>query len=371
MRKSKTIILIIALALAGVAGLYFYNQTGQRIEAEEAHVAVDDLLVSSRISAYVLSVDVDNGAEVAEGALLVQLDPSSFQVALSEAKAVLAAMERGVPQGIARSLLARRSQLPDQTDLESRLSLARQAETAARAMVEELSTQAAAATLERRRLEAGRAGNDAVQAAKSREMTLQVQFNDAKDKHDTVVLFRSQTEKDLDQLKLALQQLNSQTAAAMTEILPDEIAAQAERVRQAELALMDTQIVAPVAGRVTMLSIRPGEMASEGQPLLSIVPDELGKFYVLAYFRMEYEPLLREGLVCAIRLPDSGNQSVDGQLLELRRVPAPDQAAPVDAAAGAGEWLEALILADGPDAAAISKLTPGQKAEVSVQAVKQ
>ena len=164
MTRPKLLVLIIALALLGIVFLYF--NSSRHLVSEEAEVSLTTETVSAQITGYVIEVDAQNGQTVAAGDVLVRLDPTDYEVALRDARAVLTAMEKGTPQAVAQSLYASRQGQPDPAELEARLADARQQELAARAAVEELSTQAAGATLARRGAEAGHSAS--LRAAKPR-----------------------------------------------------------------------------------------------------------------------------------------------------------------------------------------------------------
>jgi membrane fusion protein (multidrug efflux system) len=71
----------------------------------------------------------------------------------------------------------------------------------------------------------------------------------------------------------------------------------AAAVRQAQLELSYTKIVAPEAGRITQRSVEPGRYVQVGQPLLSIVPDRL---WVVANFKETQLHAMRPGQAVAI-----------------------------------------------------------------------
>jgi len=58
-----------------------------------------------------------------------------------------------------------------------------------------------------------------------------------------------------------------------------------ERVRQAELNLSYTKIVAPVTGHVTKKQIEAGRMVAAGQALMTVVPLDPGELWVTANYK--------------------------------------------------------------------------------------
>lgn len=304
MTKPKITLIIIGLALLGIALLYF--KSGSRLTSEDAAVTLNTETVSARVTGYVTTVNAENGHRVAAGDILVTLDPTEYQADLSDAKAILEAMQKGTPRGVAQSLHAARAKQSDPAELEQRLALAKNEELTARNEMEYLSTQAAGATLARRREESS--GNPRnLNTLKSSEQAVLSRLEQAKDKLNAASQFRAQTERDLEQAKAILSRMDSDTL--ITDVLPAEIEAQADRVRQAELNLAGTEISAPVDGKIIMTAVTPGEVVSPGQPLMAIIPENRGTFHITAYFPMEVSGkptsgIIKPGQYCEISLPD-------------------------------------------------------------------
>ena len=92
-RKKQTrwgIMLAIPLALLAV-GLYWWLSSGTTVETDNAAVKQDIVSVSAQINGPIAAVLVKNGDQVKRGDVLFRIDPASFQVALEEAEARLAA----------------------------------------------------------------------------------------------------------------------------------------------------------------------------------------------------------------------------------------------------------------------------------------
>ena len=92
-RKTQTrwgIMLAIPLALLAV-GLYWWLSSGATVETDNAAVKQDIVSVSAQVNGPISEVLVKNGDQVRRGDVLFRLDPASFQVALEEAEARLAA----------------------------------------------------------------------------------------------------------------------------------------------------------------------------------------------------------------------------------------------------------------------------------------
>ena len=366
MSRAKIVILIIALALLGMVLLYF--KFDQRLVSEQAEVSLATEAVSAQITGYVTEVSAQNGQAVAAGDVLVKLDPADYEVALSDARAVLAAMERGTPQAVAQGLYAARAGQPDAAELEARVAAARQEELAARSAMEDLSTQAARATLERRRAES--AGDGSLAARKNQEEIIAAQLGLAREKLTVASEFRAQLERDLEQQKNILRQLDSQTV--ISEVLPAQLEAQAARVRQAEVNLANTEILAPVDGRVIMRVVDAGQVVSPGQPLMAIIPDPKDRFYVTALFPVELDgkflgEVIKPGQYCEVSLTDMDGVEFTGWVEDVALPQGAPFALPQQegaAGAGAKPQISVRVVVENYDPRTMPALQPGMPAEV-------
>lgn len=366
MTRSRVLILIIALALLGIVVLYF--KSNQRLVSENAEVSLAMETVSAQVTGYVTEVSAQDGQDVVAGDGLVKLDPSDYEVALRDARAVLAAMENGMPQAVAQSLYAAREGQVDPAELEERLAVARQEELAAKEQVEELSTQSAGATLARRREES--LGGRGIAELKNREQIISAQLRQAREKLTVASQFRDQVERDLEQQKSILRQIDSQTI--ISEVLPAQVEAQVARVRQAELNLANTEVLAPVNGRVIMRVVEPGQVVSPGQPLMAVIPEVKDHFYVTAAFLAtqggkNLSEIIKPGQYCEISLPDAEEAEFTGRVEEILSGNTPF-ALPQGASSDADNAprIFVRVVAENYNPQTMPALQPGMKAEVSI-----
>jgi membrane fusion protein, multidrug efflux system len=89
-RPARIALGLVLTAILFVAGYHFWNYLESYEDTDDAQV--DGYLdpISSRINGTINAVYVDNNQSVKAGQLLVQLDPSDYQVALEQARAQLA-----------------------------------------------------------------------------------------------------------------------------------------------------------------------------------------------------------------------------------------------------------------------------------------
>src|SRR5436853_1082570 len=90
--RLRLIVLGIVIVLA-IAGFFVWRYMNTYEDTDDAQVDGHINNVSARVSGYVLKVNVDDNQYVQKGAVLVEIDPRDYQVALERAKAELADAE--------------------------------------------------------------------------------------------------------------------------------------------------------------------------------------------------------------------------------------------------------------------------------------
>ncbi|MGY3931032.1 HlyD family secretion protein [Aeromonas encheleia] len=89
-RRTRVLLLVVvpALALLGVGAVYL--QGGRYIETDNAYVKANKVPISTEVLGRVAKVFVDENQQVKAGQPIFELDPESFQVAVTKAEAELA-----------------------------------------------------------------------------------------------------------------------------------------------------------------------------------------------------------------------------------------------------------------------------------------
>ena len=89
--RARLFVFLLLCAIAGLVAVGHWWLVGRFYEeTDNAYVQGDITLVSSRLSAQVTEVLVDDNQAVVPGDLLVRLDPRDFEIALAQATANLA-----------------------------------------------------------------------------------------------------------------------------------------------------------------------------------------------------------------------------------------------------------------------------------------
>ena len=298
-RKNKAVLGIIALLIIAVAvGWYLYSRGSE--DTDDAQVDSHLIPIASRVDGTVQSVSVEDNQQVKAGTLLVQLDPSDYQVALDQAKAQY---DQAAAQLSASGPNLPITRISNQSDLISDTADVTSAQAAVEAARHDLAASIAKlkesqATNERAQAnfqryqalldkkEVSRADYDQYKATAIAQLQTVAANQAGVDSSEKIV---DQRLAQLDQHKAKLQQTRSsaplQLAIREADIKSQRANSEASQALydKAKLNLKYGQIVAPVAGVVTERSAEPGARISTGQQLLMIV--ETDDLWVTANFK--------------------------------------------------------------------------------------
>ena len=244
MRVLLRVLLLLGVPLAvAAAALHYYAEGGRYVETENAYVKAHIIAVSAEVAGRVVEVAVRDHLPVSAGQLLFRIDPAPFEVALSRARAQLAAVRTEIETLRAEHRVA----LAEATEAEERIrflttQLERQARLREKGMVREDSYDEA-----RHNLQAARARLTAVE-----ERTRRVLVALGGD------------------LKLPAEQH------------PRMLEAKAA-IDAAALELSRTRVTAPAAGIVSNLKLQAGEHVARGTAVFSLMPE--GELWIEANFK--------------------------------------------------------------------------------------
>lgn len=323
MIRSRTGILIGVVALAGlIAGGFAWYSAGKEA-TDDAQIDAHVTPVAARVGGTVLKTHVVENQPVAAGALLVEIDPRDYAVAVERARAELADAEA--------ALAMARANLPiTQATASGGAASAREAVTRAQAGVDEARKGVEAATARANAARARVTESDVVARRAARDVErlrgllakdeiAQQQFDAAVAASDATKASREalqaqvleaeagvrSAESRLTQAQAAEQQARAGVTSADT--VPQQIAAAQARtlsadarvqqaraaLQQAELNLQYTRITAPAQGIVSRKAVEPGQVVPMGQPLMAIVA--LDAVWVTANFKETQVESMRPG----------------------------------------------------------------------------
>jgi membrane fusion protein (multidrug efflux system) len=325
--------IVLLLVLGAVVWAW---STSGRESTDDAQVDAHLTQMSARVGGTVTKVAVDDNQLVEAGALLVQLDPSDYQVAVEKARAELADAEA--------SALAAQSSVPiTSTTAASNVTTARggitQAQSGVAASEKEIEAArarivSAQARLREAEANAAKSARDVerLRGLLAKDEVSQQMFDatsaTAEAQKAAVDSARSQVAEAeaglrVAESKLAQAQASEQRAHADMETAqtgPSQITAtkarasaaeaKAQQMRaalaQAELNLKYATVTAPVRGVVSKKGVNVGQVVAAGQPLFAIV--QLDDVWVTANYKETQLKEMRPGQRAVISVDAYGRE---------------------------------------------------------------
>ena len=262
-RGLRVVLVIVGLLLLLGGGWWYYRHVtyGQYMQStDNAYVAADSVVVSSKIAGYVEEVFARENEHVARGAALVQLDLRDYQAQAQQASAQIAATLAGAD--------TIRSQVSEQ---DAAIRQARAQLAVARVAVDLASDQVA------------------------RYRPLAITGAEPQEKLDQYEAQARQARAQLAAAQAAVSAATARRATLFEQIGQTEAQADAARaqLKTADLTVESTLLRASKAGRVGDLSVRVGQFVQPGQRLMTVVP--VTAIYVTANFKETQVGLIRPG----------------------------------------------------------------------------
>jgi len=318
-KRRRNLIIIVTAVLVIVAGLLLWRYLSSYESTDDAQADVHLYPVSARISGYVIRVNVNDNQWVNKGDVLVEIDPTDYQVALAQGQANLANSE-----ATAKSL---NITVPiTSVNTLSQLQFTASGIEDARASVNAAEKQLAAA---HEQVEAAQANDVKAQddlhryklLVDKREVAPQIYdqaLASAKSSTATVAAAQaseSAAQQFVQQAQSRLAQATANHAYAQTG--PQQVSSTKARVQaaiadvqqkralvqQAELDLQYTKIIAPVSGEVNK-TVVVGLNVQQGQQLLTVVP--LDEVWVTANFKETQLKHMQVGQKADLHIDSSG-----------------------------------------------------------------
>ncbi len=279
----RSLVIGVVLFIVAAVGLYFYVPGLWQVSTDDAYVNAHVVSVVPKVAAYVSRLHVNDNSKVARDALLLELDPRDFEVAVDIAKADVKSAEANAANLEAQlkeqKAIISESEAPisgDQATLDyaqQQLDRYKSLATSGSGTVERL--QQAEADVGQRRATLLR-DQAALEAARAHSSVLDTQLLQA----------RATTERQ-------------QAALA-----------------QARLNLSYTTIRASDAGSVANKTVEVGNYVQPGQVLFSVVPDDL---YITANFKETQLTDVRPGQRVAVRLDAFPGLRLKGRVDSIQR----------------------------------------------------
>ena len=310
-------------ALAGlavlVAGFFLWRYFSSYESTDDAQVDVHLYPVSSRISGYVIKVNVGDNQYVEKGTVLVEIDPKDYEVAVDQARANLANAEATaqslnitVPITSVSTLSQLTFTASDVENARAGIIAAEKQLAAANAQVEQAEANDVKAQDDLHRykllvdkrevaeqvydqaLAAAKASTANVAAARANEAAAQQAVQQA---HSRL----AESEANHRSAETGPQQVSSTRARARAALA--DVDQKRALLAQAELNLQYTKIVAPVSGEVNK-TVVVGWNVQPGQQLLTVVP--LDEVWFTANFKETQLRHMRVGQRARVHVDSSG-----------------------------------------------------------------
>lgn len=316
-RRRLVVVVLLALALVGIGGTWWWL-TRNLQSTDDAFIDGNIVPLSARISGTVETVLITDNQQVAEGDLLIQLDPRDQQAALDNATAVLASAVAQRVQAEASLQLLQRTTEATLQETASALAAARSALAEARAEV-----TVSEAEMSRAKNDAARYEQLVGEGYASRQRYEQaIAAARAGEAH----WLATQQAVHMAEARIA----ESQGRHAQAETAPQQIAVQhalvgaavanVEQARaaleQARLDLSYTRVYAPHAGHVTRKAVQSGDVIQNNQVLAWVV---FGTPWVTANFKETQLAAMRPGQAVSIRIDAYPGVEFPGRVDSLQR----------------------------------------------------
>lgn len=257
--------LIVSIA-AGLV-LFKYQDYVTNPWTRDGQVRASVIQITSRVSGPIVNLPIKDNQLVKAGDLLFEIDPRTFQASLDQSRAQL-----------------------DQTGdtvlvLESQVEAARAGVNSSRASIAQAQSaiKQLNATIEKNQAEYTRQ-----KELLTKKATSQKSVEGAKANYEVSVQKKIGAQAGLRQAQAVLAESQASLAEAQAQLgaigqSNAQIRASLAAVRQAELNLEFTKVVAPVDGYITNLNLRHGSQAVANQPVLALV--DVNSFWIDGFFK--------------------------------------------------------------------------------------
>jgi membrane fusion protein, multidrug efflux system len=318
-KRRRNLVILVAAVVLLVGGLLLWRYLSSYESTDDAQADVHLYPVSARISGYVIRVNVNDNQWVNKGDVLVEIDPTDYQVALTQAQANLANAEataRSLNITVPITSVNTASQLQFTTsgieDARAAVSAAEKQLAAAHQQVEAaqandvkaqddlhrykllVDKREVSAQIYDQALASARSSSANVAAAQASESAAQQFVQQAQSR-------LAQATANHTYAQTGPQQVSSTKARVQAAIA--DVQQKRALVQQAELNLQYTKIIAPASGEINK-TVVVGLNVEPGQQLLTIVP--LDEVWVTANFKETQLKHMQVGQKADIHVDSSG-----------------------------------------------------------------
>ena len=317
--RRALVILAVVLLVAGIAAWRYFTSYESTDDAQiDGHLGS----ISPRVTGHVIRLNVRDNESVEAGRVLVEIDPTDYQVAVERAKADYAdaianfeAARVNVPITSVNTTGQVSSAQADVSNSRAGIAAATQQYQAAKAQLEQAQANntKAQADLVRYKLLVDKQEisqqqyDQALALAQSNAAAVQAASANVSAAEQQIV----QAHGKLDQAEANLRSANTgprQVAVIRSKAAAAEAQMQRKKadLDQAQLNLQYTKVIAPVAGMVSNRTVEVGQNVQAGQELMKVVP--LEDVWVTANFKENQLRRMRSGQPVTIAVDANGKE---------------------------------------------------------------
>jgi membrane fusion protein, multidrug efflux system len=311
---------IIAVVVLLVVGFFVYRYVSSYESTDDAEVDGHINSISPRISGHVISLNVNDNQYVQAGTVLVEIDPTDYQVAYEKAKAefedaqaAAAAAGVNVPITDVSTSSQMSSTEADVASARAGIAAARQQFDAAKAQLVQAQANNVKAQNDLVRYKqlvdkqeiseqqydqavaAAAADAAAVEAARYTADAAQSQVTEAQGK----LVQAEANYRDAQTAPKQMQVTRSRAASAEAQALQKKA-----DLDQAQLNLLYTKIIAPVTGEVSDRTVEVGQNVAPGQELMKVIP--LNDVWITANYKETQLRGMKVGQPVTVEVDSSG-----------------------------------------------------------------
>jgi membrane fusion protein, multidrug efflux system len=312
--------LIIAAIIIVIGGVLLWRYFSSYESTDDAQIDGHLNSISSRVPGTVIKLNVQDNQYVEAGTVLVEIDPTDYQVALDRARA-------NYQDALATAAAARVNVPITSVSTTSQVSTAQANVENARAGIAAAQQQFQAAKAQ---LLQAQANNAKAQTDLTRYKQLVDKQEISQQQYDQAVAAARVTAASVDAAQATADAAQQQVAQAQAKLLqaqadlrasqtgPQQLSASRSKAQgaeaiaaqrkadlaQAELNLQYTKVVAPVAGVVSNRTVEVGQNVQPGQQMMTLIP--LNNIWVTANFKETQLRDVRVGQKVTIHVDATG-----------------------------------------------------------------
>jgi membrane fusion protein (multidrug efflux system) len=340
--RGRIVILVSVVVLAiGGAAAWFVATRGQE-STDDAQVDSHVTPIAARIGGTVLRVAVVENVQTHAGAVLVEIDPRDYQIAVDRARAELADAEAAAAAAHVNVPITTTTTTSGIASAQGDVEQAGATVTEAGQGVEMAQARHASAQARLRELEASATKTakdvERLKALLAKDEIPQQQFDAAVATAEAALAATDSARAQSREAELAIKTAESrlastrirveQSAAALraAQTAPQQVAATRARaasaeaqvkekraaLAQAELNLEYATVKAPVSGIVSRKTVEVGQVIQPGQPLMTVIP--LEQVWITANFKETQLVNMRVGQRATIEVDAYGGREFTGKV---------------------------------------------------------